>query len=947
MVMEIINRRVTAIIAVLALFCATALFAQNATITGNVIDNDANEALPGANVVVSNAGVQTGAATNSDGKFKVGGLPAGTYTVQISYIGYETKVLSDITVSAGETKNIDVILAVQGIQFNSIVISASKREEKSLDAPASVSVLEAREITTLVSSSSASLLKNVTGVDVSTTGVDRQEIVLRGFNNAFSGAAYILTDYRQAAAPSLAVNLHSIMPNMAVDLDRVEIVRGPGSALYGAGVDAGVIHYFTKDPFSYPGTTVSFAGGEQSMLATQFRHAGTEGNIGYKITGQYAQADDFALNPNNTLDQIQLDLDATDADGNPLNPRNYDFQKMNVNGLLEYRFSDETSLIANAGFSQLDATILSGIGALQADNFGYTYGQLRFKSGKFFAQGYLNKNDAGDSFVYGSGNAVVDKSTQMNLQAQYDMDFADGKEQIIVGVDYDRTSPDTEGTIFGRNEDDDLISEIGVYAQSLTKLSEQLNLTAGIRLDYNNIIEEVQFSPRLAFVFKPNPSNSFRATYNRAFSSPTSTSNFLDIIARAADPALPFDIRGRGAASGFTFGRNPAFESLVGSDLIAYSLNPASLGAPQPVGLPLDATYASVYAGIAAIPIPVLKTLLPPALSGLPDANIAFLVGLLDPSLTQVTGFSSGVLGILNTSTGAVDIVSGVTDIAPLKETTTQTLELGYKGLVAEKLIVAIDGYYMNKKNFVGPLLMETPFVLVPGLANDLSAALATGIENNPTLIGTLQAFGLSAAEVAGLLVQLASQDFSTRTPLNDPTTPVAIVTPNENAPALGDVPELMLAYRNFGNVNLWGVDIGMQFLASDRLSFFGNVSIVSDDFFDNEELDESGTSLSLALNAPAFKGKFGFAYSIPFGMSFNASGRYNDGFPVRSGPFIGDVDSFFLLDLGFGYDLGKMYTGMRVDVTIQNILNNEHREFVGAPEIGRLGMARLSYTIR
>lgn len=932
MIMRGISRRMTGLFAIFTLFCVTALSAQNATITGNVIDNEANEALPGANVVVSNADIQTGAATNSNGDFKVEKLFAGTYTVSISYIGYETKILSDVTISDGETKNLEVILSVQGIQFNSVVISASKREEKSLEAPASISVLEAREISTLVASSSSSLLKNVTGVDVSSTGVDRQEIVLRGFNNAFSGAAYILTDYRQAAAPSLAVNLHSIMPNMTVDLDRVEVVRGPGSALYGAGVDAGVVHYLTKDPFSYPGTTASFAGGEQSMLAAQFRHAGTAGKVGYKITGQYTQADDFTLNSSDPIDAALLASDSK--------PRNNDFQKLNVNGLIEYRFSDQTSLIANGGFSQLDATVLSGIGTLQADAFALAYGQLRFKSGNFFAQGYLNKNDAGDSFVYGSGQTVVDKSEQINLQAQYDMEFADGKEQVIVGVDYDRTTPDTEGTIYGRNESRDLISETGVYVQSLTKVSEQLALTAGIRFDYNNIIEEVQLSPRVALVFKPNATNSFRATFNRAFSSPGNNSNFLDIVAGQI-PGTSINIRGRGSARGHTFDRNPAFQQLVGSDLIAYSLNPASLGAPQPVGLPLDATYASVFAGINAIPISVLKTLLPAPLNGLPDANVAGLVALLDPSLTQVSGFSAGVLGLLNPTTGAVNVVNGVTDIAPLKETTTQTLELGYKGLISEKLLVAIDGYYMNKKNFVGPLLMETPFVLVPGLANDLTTALASGIENNPALAGALSQFGLPAAAVADLIVQLAADG------LPSASTPVAIVAANSNAPALGQTPELMLAYRNFGNVNLWGADVSLQFLASDRLSFFGNVSIVSDDFFDNEELDEAGSNLSLALNAAAFKSKFGFAYNVPFGLSFNASGRYTDGFPVESGPYVGDVDSYFLLDLGLGYDLGKVYTGMRFDVTIQNILDNEHREFIGAPEIGRLAMARLSYTIR
>ncbi|RMF69207.1 MAG: TonB-dependent receptor, partial [Calditrichaeota bacterium] len=531
---------------VLAIGLANPAQAQRATLTGKVTDAESGEALPGANVVVVSSDIETGAATKTDGQFVVRNLPPGTYKVTVSYIGYETKVLDNVTVSAGETKNIAVSLGVTGIEFNAIAVSASRREEKTLDAPASITVLEAREIQTEVAPSSSALLRNVTGIDMASTGVDRKEIVLRGFNNAFSGAAYVLTDYRQAAVASLGVNVHSIMPNMSVDLDRVEIVRGPGSALYGAGVDAGVIHYLTKDPFAFPGTTVSVGGGERSTFAGQFRHAGVVSDrVGYKITGQFTRADDFELNPNDPLDAQQLANDAKDPNtGQPLNPRNYDYKKFNINGELEYRFSDKTTLSINGGFSSLDAIVLTGIGTVQADNFGYTYVQARLRSGNFFAQTYLNRNDVGDSFVYGTGTPLVDNSTLFNIQTQYEFNFAQGKENLVVGFDYDRTTPKTGGTIYGRNEDRDLISEPGFYAQSATKISDQLDFIFGGRADFNNIQDEFQLSPRVALVYKPTPQHSLRLTYNRAFASPGNNSNFLDIVAREPDATLPIRIRG-------------------------------------------------------------------------------------------------------------------------------------------------------------------------------------------------------------------------------------------------------------------------------------------------------------------------------------------------------------------------------------------------------------------
>ena len=68
---------------------------------------------------------------------------------------------------------------------------------------------------------------------------------------------------------------------------------------------------------------------------------------------------------------------------------------------------------------------------------------------------------------------------------------------------------------------------------------------------------------------------------------------------------------------------------------------------------------------------------------------------------------------------------------------------------------------------------------------------------------------------------------------------------------------------------------------------------------------------------------------------------RWVDGFPVNSGVFIGDVESFGLLDINSGIDLGTA-TGARLTLTIQNLLDNEHREFIGAPEIGRVALIRL-----
>jgi iron complex outermembrane receptor protein len=922
---------------------SSALSAQNASLNGKVTDSATGDVLIGANVVVKAStagGSNTGGATNADGMYQVSGIQPGMYIITVTYIGYTQKSVSAVNLEAGQALEMDFALDATALNVNAISVTASRRQEKTLEAPASISVLSGAEMRGEVTASSSNLLRNTVGVDVANTGIDRSEIVLRGFNNAFSGAAYVLTDYRQSAVPSLGVNIHSIMPAMPIDLAKAEIVRGPGSALYGPGVDAGVVHYITKDPFEDQSTKLTVSAGERGSRFMSFRDAfAPTDKFAFKFTGSFGQADDWELDPDDPTDAAQL---ASDVPGTS---RSYAYKKANMNAMFVLKPEDDLTFTATMGFSRLDATVLSGIGTVQADGFGYTYGQLRMQAGRFFAQTYVTKNDAGDSFVYGTGSLVVDKSRQINAQAQYDFDMRDGKQNFILGVDYDNTSPDTEGTIYGRNEEDDNISEFGSYIQSATKIGEKLDLTLALRGDYNNIIDEFQVSPRVALVAKANAANTFRATYNRAFSSPGNNSLFLDIVAqRIAFTSDKFLIaRGRGARDGYTFN---AARSQGG--ITAHSLIPVDGLWNQPViqfgaagvptkNVPLLPLYGIMHSGLAAMPAGDLANVLFANGVGVRDGGgnlVAPLPAQMVSALVAGLAPQAGVLPQGLTSS----ILSGApVDVPVLGQTTTQTFELGYKGLINNKMLFAVDFYQTTKEDFVGPLRVETPQAgFIPGeFAKDMTPALAAAIAGAP--IGAqLQAMGLPAQAVAALLVGMSAGQIE--------GIPVGVVQPDQNI--YSDHPEVMLTYRNFGKVSFWGVDAAAQYLATDNIRVFGNVSYVSDDFFDNTELDETDTELAVALNAPTLKAKGGFTFDQPSGWTFGGSLRYTEGFPVRSGPYNGDVDSYFLVDLNFGRDLSDYWKGMRLDIMIQNALDEVHREFIGAPQIGRLALARLSFDL-
>lgn len=935
--------------------------AQRATLQGRIVDATDNSPLPGANVIAALDGVAdatTGTSADVQGRFQIPNLRPGAYTITVRYVGYQSTTVQ-VNLGSGENRTVEISLQAGNVDLNTVVVSASRAAEQVLDAPASVTVMGPQEILQTVAPSSVQTIRNELGVDMAQTGVDRFEVVLRGFNNAFSGATYTMVDYRLAAAPSLGVNVHSIMPNPAIDLEKVEIVRGPGSALYGAGVDAGVIHFITKDPFSYPGMSVAVTGGQRSLLGVEARAATTFGErLGVKINANVAQANDWALDPNDPLDQAQLNQDfiysnpASAFSHQKVDPttgrllRDYDYFKYTLSGLAQYRFRPGTTLSVNVGQAALTGIVLSGIGTLQANNFGYSYGQIRLQHGNFFTQVYLNQNDAGKSYVYGSNQQVVDNGRLLRAQAQYDVPFSSDSRRLIFGVDYASTRPDTEGTIIGRNEGN-TIDVYGGYAQATLGLVRGLDFTVALRGDYDNISEEFQVSPRAALVYRTPLGNALRVTYNRAYSSPGTNSLFLDIPGQVTNfpGGYQFIVQARGAAEGFTFNN-------------FRSNNAAQLFLPIPGvfggsfnyrALPLLAPYAAAASGVA--PALIAGSINLPGISAQQRTLLGQLMGYTAQNAATVVGLAAattaGRLGIPDGSAAGYRTVDGPVDIPRLTQTTTQTFEVGYKSIFAQRLLLAADVYYTEKNNFIGPLQVESPLVYLGtqqftvDVATRVGQILATS--NDPNVQGLRQALlasGLTDAQIAGIFGQLMAGALA--------RTPVAAVQPDQSVLANATAQQVagFLSYRNFGRVRYWGADVSAQYLVSSRLNIHGNVSFVSDNFFDNEELDEANTSLAVALNAPALKAKAGFSYNIPRGASFNASVRYSDGFPVRSGPYVGDVDAFTMVDLGVGYDLARVARGLRLDVTVNNLLNDERREFVGAPKIGRQGLFRLTYTM-
>lgn len=978
----------------------------SASITGRVTDVDGEGvSLANVSVVGQDQQVKMGTTTDEEGRYGIPSLPAGVYQVTVSHVGFRTIAREEVRVQAGRRLELDFALEGQIIFLEQNVISASRRKEKMLDAPASVAVVRAEEIRNRPSLSVIEHIKDLPAVDFAQYGLVQNSAVVRGFNNIFSGALLSLTDNRIARVPSLRVNSYNFIPVTNDDIERIEVVLGPGSALYGPNSANGVMHIITRSPLSSTGTDVSVGLGERSLRLGSVRHAGkVNDRLGYKISAQYYEGTDWKYYDPAESEPAELDADRgyqVTVDGQTLHSRrDFDIVRQGAELRLDYQPTDELTAILSTGFNNGSFVELTGLGAAQAKDWTYNYVQTRLLYRDWFAQVYRNWSDAGDTYLLRSGEDIVDKSSLTVFQIQHTASLG-VRQHFTYGFDALLTRPDTKGTITGQNEDDDDINELGGYLQSESALTDKLDLVLALRYDDHNRIDKAVWSPRAALVFKPYSDQTWRLTYNRAFSTPTTNNLYLDLVS-SPDPfglephfgpvfqsmGLDFqtiDLRAQGTYrtgfdEGFTFVRGadgrPLYRSpftpLIAGQLLQMGLTPGapgySIGADGYLAMD-DPIATNVMWGIGRAA--VLEEFVP-AFQQLATGLIAqqmTAAGMagneaLTAAQQQAAGLAAllpglvpeqlpGLRNVLRTLSlekvtagddNPFDLVQDAFDVPRTKPTITQTFEAGYKGVIGGKLVLAADAYRTTTKDFVGPLRVETPNVFLDPqtLGGALGAALAQGLADPANAALAQGLAGLDAVNIPGVIA-----GNSNGTPVDElaqlftegaAQIPFGTVSPEQAY----DPTAAIITYRNFGDVSVNGLDLSLAYYPTDALKLTGSYSFVDDNFFEGLEFKDGSGSADIALNAPKQKFKLGASYLLSdWDLQIGGKMRYNGSFRMQSGVYEGDVDSFTLFDLNLVYKL-PVGTDLRLQVEATNVLDDVHREFVGGAEIGRLIFAQL-----
>jgi outer membrane receptor for ferrienterochelin and colicins len=898
---------------------------------------DQSGPIAGANVSVQGGVTTRETLANESGAYRVGDLPPGTYTVRVRSLGYGLVVLNGVVVEAGGVRTLDVTMEAIATRLNPVVVSTSRGAvaERILDSPNSISVVSAEEIETRPSVTVVDHLKAQPGLSISSGGLAQANIVSRGFNNAFSTQMLMLQDYRFAAVPSLRVNVPFLFTGTNEDIERIEVLQGPAAALYGPNSGNGVLHVITKSPFASTGTTLSIDGGTRSLFRGAFRHAGATDSerIGYKLSAETFRARDFRyIDPNEPRTYSTTDQRIPESRrGQPV-VRDFDLERTTGEARLDLRPGENTELVSSVGYTRMGNAleITTTFGGAQARNWSYLNLQERFRHKQFFAQVFYNKSNSGNehplddrgSFYLRTGIPVVDRSSVLVGQVQQALQLS--RTRFIAGGEYIATRPQTEGTIMGRNERDDNIDEMGAYLQTTTAITSQLEFLAAGRIDVNSRIEGTQFSPRAALVFKPTPTHNFRLTFNRAFNSPASFSYFLDQYSGTTPaPGIPVQIMGNPPKSGWQFDRSCAEGVCMRSPYV-----------PGQVGASAAATYQGFVDG------GVLEAII----RGLPvssfgeggEAARQQLIGALPliQGLSPTSAQVGSVLMDLNTSTPLSEVPA---DYAPLGANFSNTVEVGYKGILANRLRLATDVWFQRRPvepttQIINPAVMFNGQQLGQYLGANIAARLiAMGV---PPAQAAAQA-GALAGGYANIMARV-------------PVGTAAFSHANY------DQPFLVFSYQNAsGNVNVWGTDFAADFMITDVWMLAATYSHLSRNVFN----DAPGASAQNPLTANAAKHRASTTLRYehePRGYSAEVRGRYTDAFTVNSGVYnsynIGTPVPYDPIPVSMMLDAAASwllpFTGSpRMSLSVTNMFDNRIPTFIGVPAVGRMITTRLAYT--
>lgn len=532
---------------------ASPAFAQGVSVSGTVVD-ESGARVPGATVMLIGGNTRQTRTTDGTGVYQFTGIAGGNYELSASLPGFSSGAPTAVTVGSASVTAPALTLSIAGIG-ETVVVSASRTESTVLDAPATMTVVPAGTLAAMPSQSYADVLRTVPGMNVVQLSARDINVTSRQATGTLATSQLALLDGRSLYLDFFGLVLWDFVPTSPDDIKQIEVVRGPASAVWGANALTGVVNIITKSPRETPGSTsVTLGGGffERDFGSTAGNGVGglfstnvatsqvVNDRWSYRLSGGYLNSAPYAR-PVGRIPRIPDPRDPTgmtfvggaaypaDAEGafgtafknTGTSQPKFDarIDQELVNGRVTYA----------GGVAGTRGTIYTGIGPFDIQpgstmsyaRMGYARGTARFSA-------FTNIVDAEAPNLL-MPDPLTGRPLQLDFKTQtYDLEASHSrvigaKQTLNYGGNYRRNMFDI--TLAPAAQDR---NELGGYVQDDIFL-DRVRLSIGARVDKFGNIEDPVFSPRLSVSYRVADEHVLRAGFNRAFRSPSSINNFLDV----------------------------------------------------------------------------------------------------------------------------------------------------------------------------------------------------------------------------------------------------------------------------------------------------------------------------------------------------------------------------------------------------------------------------------
>ena len=423
-----------------------------------------------------------------------------------------------------------------------VVVSASKNEEKLINAPATMTVIGAQTIESAPTQNFAELLRAVPGMNITQVSARDINVTTRGATGTLATGQLALLDGRSLYQDFFGFVMWDFLPVNLNEIKQIEVIRGPASAVWGANALNGVVNVITKSPREMQGTSAILGVGaidRQSGLAGQPSGAGTlfyisgthaqaiNDRVAFKISaGGYTQ--DPYSRPTGAIPCDRAEVCTTARKDYP-GFTNQGTAQPKFDTRVDYDAADGSKLVFSGGAAGTDGIMHTGIGPFDINKgsvMGYVkanYSRKGFRTGFFTnvlngdAANLLTVDAAGKQIGFNFATKTFDFEAS-NVQAVRD------KHVLTYGGNLRYNTFDLSIAPGSQNR-----TEGGAYIQDEMFLSKMFRLVAGGRVDRFDYLDTAVFSPRVTFMVKPDENQTVRVSYNRAYRAPSVINNFLDI----------------------------------------------------------------------------------------------------------------------------------------------------------------------------------------------------------------------------------------------------------------------------------------------------------------------------------------------------------------------------------------------------------------------------------